>query len=293
MARRLNTIIIVPHNKTKFTKLTFSTRTFMLAAGGVSLTVLLAVFALAYAGNAVHRRAELNRLRAENAELKTVNQQLEGAVASVQGQLEEFEARTSRLALAAGVESTLAPMLGSGLGTDAAGSGGPYDRLTFGSAEMDHIGGRIDTLLAEIEGELGERRRSLSCTPSVAPVRGVYTDGFGRRKDPFTGRWAWHRGLDISARKGAEVRAPADGVVVFSGWDSGYGRVLRISHGFGYTTVFAHLHAVLVESGDEVTRGQVIAQVGSTGRSTGPHLHYEVHADGKAVNPLYYILDAH
>jgi murein DD-endopeptidase MepM/ murein hydrolase activator NlpD len=293
MARRLNTIIIVPHNKTKFTKLTFTTRTFVLAVSGATLAVVLAVFALAYTGNAVHRRAELERLQKENAELRSVNQQLEGAVAAVQGQLDEFEARTSRLALAAGLENTLAPVFEGELRTEAAGSGGPYDRLSFGPAEMDHVGGRIDSLLGEIESELGERRRTLSCTPSIAPVHGVYTDGFGRRKDPFTGRWAWHRGLDISARKGTQVRAPADGVVVFSGWDSGYGRVLRISHGFGYTTVFAHLNAATVEPGDEVRRGQVIAEVGNTGRSTGPHLHYEVHADGKTVNPLYYILDAH
>ena len=292
MARRLNTIIIVPHNKTKFTKLTFTTRTFAMAVSGAMLAVVLAVFALAYTGNAVHRRAELRRLQAENAELKEVNQRLEGAVTMVQDQLDEFEARTSRLALAAGLNTPLAPVFEGGLSTDAAGSGGPYDRLTFGPAEMDHISGRIESLLGEIEDELGERSRSLSCTPSVAPVRGVYTDGFGRRKDPFTGRWAWHRGLDIAARKGTDVVAPADGVIVFSGWDSGYGRVMRISHGFGYTTVFAHLHSALVNPGDEVRRGQVIAQVGSTGRSTGPHLHYEVHADGKAVNPLYYILNA-
>ena len=129
-------------------------------------------------------------------------------------------------------------------------------------------------------------------TPTIAPVVGLMTDGVGRRKDPFTGRLAYHRGLDISARRGTPIQAPADGIVVFTGRNGGLGRCVRISHDFGFTTVYGHLDKILVEPGAEVHRGQEIGLLGNSGRSTGPHLHYEVHVNGVSKNPLYYILDA-
>jgi murein DD-endopeptidase MepM/ murein hydrolase activator NlpD len=96
--------------------------------------------------------------------------------------------------------------------------------------------------------------------------------------------------LDISARRGTPVIAPADGVVVFAGRNGGLGKSVRISHGFGYTTAYGHLDSIDVEVGEEIQRGELIGGLGNSGRSTGPHLHYEVHVDGKAVNPLYYVL---
>ena len=149
----------------------------------------------------------------------------------------------------------------------------------------------INQLLNGLEDKLLDRSQTLSCTPTITPVRGIFTDGFGRRKDPFTGHTAFHRGIDISARRGTQVVSPADGIVVFAGRNGGLGKTLRISHGFGFTTVYGHLHKMLVEPGEEVHRNQQIALLGSSGRSTGPHLHYEVHMDGRAVDPLYYILD--
>jgi murein DD-endopeptidase MepM/ murein hydrolase activator NlpD len=235
----------------------------------------------------------VQRLRAENQQLSEVNQELEQTITDVQARLDEFEERTSRLALAAGMETDR--LAGSEVGTvsDRVGSGGPYDRLPDSPQSLELQGGLISSRLAMVEEQLLGRRNLLASTPTVTPVLGILTDGFGSRRDPITGRRAYHRGLDISARRGTKVVAPAAGVVVFAGRDGGLGRVVRLSHGFGFTTVFGHLHKILVEPGQEVDRRQSIGLLGSSGRSTGPHLHYEVHVDGKAVDPLYYILDAY
>jgi murein DD-endopeptidase MepM/ murein hydrolase activator NlpD len=291
MANRLNTIIIVPHSRAKFVKFSFSTRALILTGVAVLVGALLSLAAIGYTGNAVSRRAELHRLETENRELAEVNTRLEETVVRVQGQLDEFEERTARLALAAGMDTEAGGSASFDGGNQTFGSGGPYDRLPEEPAVLSRQGDRIGQQLDLVEEALDEQSRQLACTPTIAPVAGIYTDGYGRRKDPFTGRSAFHRGLDMSARRGTPVVAPADGVVVFAGRNGGLGRVVRLSHGFGYTTVFGHLEKILVEPGQEVRRGEVIGNLGNSGRSTGPHLHYEVHVDGKSVNPLYYVLD--
>ena len=292
MPQRLNTIIIVPHSKARFLKFSFSTRTLVgvLSAGAVAL--VLSVIAIAYTGNAVNRRVEVQRLKSENSELSEVNQELEKTIAEVQGRLDEFEERTTRLALAAGMESGAVGLTGGSASTTRVGSGGPYDRLPESPAALTAQGRWVQDQLDLVEGRLAEQDRLLASTPTFAPVRGLITDGFGRRKDPFTGRLAFHRGLDVSARRGTPIEAPADGIVVFAGRNGGLGRTVRISHDFGFTTVYGHLDKISVELGAEVHRGQEIGLLGNSGRSTGPHLHYEVHVDGVSKNPLYYILDA-
>ena len=113
-----------------------------------------------------------------------------------------------------------------------------------------------------------------------------------RASDPFTGEPGTHNAIDISSAVGQPVRAPADGIVVKSEWANGYGNVVYISHGYGYSTRYGHLSTFSVHPGDHVKRGDVIGHVGSTGRSTGPHLHYEVRLNNAPVNPLEYILNA-
>jgi len=131
----------------------------------------------------------------------------------------------------------------------------------------------------------------LRSTPSLRPVNvGFVTSRFGPRIDPYTGSRKAHRGIDYSARKGTPVFATADGVVAFSGKWRTYGEAVEISHGHGYVTRFAHLEKRLVRKGQKVRRGDIIGRVGSTGRSTFAHLHYEVEKDGHRVNPLRYIV---
>jgi murein DD-endopeptidase MepM/ murein hydrolase activator NlpD len=125
--------------------------------------------------------------------------------------------------------------------------------------------------------------------PSLWPVIGRITASFGEREDPFTDEPAFHPGIDIAAPYGTPVRATADGVVVFAGEEDGYGRIVMIDHGFGISTCYAHLSGFNTEVGDRVQRGEVIGYVGDSGRSTGPHLHYEVRIDNTPVNPWRYM----
>jgi murein DD-endopeptidase MepM/ murein hydrolase activator NlpD len=292
MPRRLNTIIIVPHSKARFLKFSFSTKTLVTVSSAIAVALALSFVAIIFTGSAVSRRAEVQRLKLENSQLTRVNQELEVTIAEVQGRLDEFEERTTRLALAAGMQDETVGAASDGAARTRVGSGGPYDRLPASSEALTAQGRWVGNQLDLVEARLNERGRVIASTPTMSPAHGLITDGFGRRKDPFTGRPAFHRGLDISARRGTPILAPADGIVVFAGRNGGLGRTLRISHDFGFTTVYGHLDAISVEPGDELYRGQEIGLLGNSGRSTGPHLHYEVHVDGKAVNPLYYILDA-
>jgi murein DD-endopeptidase MepM/ murein hydrolase activator NlpD len=292
MPGRLNTIIIVPHSKARFVKFSFSTRTAVVAVCAAAVGLVLSIVAITYTGSAVNRRVEVERLRAENVELSDVNRELEVTISEVQGRLDEFEERTSRLALAAGMEAQAVSFSGTGGNGSMVGAGGPYDRLPESPEALAAQGRWVERQLELVEGHLSEQEHLLASTPTIAPTLGLITDGFGRRKDPFTGRLAFHRGLDLAARRGTPVNAPADGIVVFAGRNGGLGKTVRLSHDFGFTTVYGHLDKILVEPGDRVSRGQELGLLGNSGRSTGPHLHYEVHVEGKAVNPLYYILDA-
>ena len=136
-----------------------------------------------------------------------------------------------------------------------------------------------------------DQQALLASAPSIWPVRGWVTSDFSVRLDPYTGDRVMHEGLDIAAAIGTLVRAPADGTVVFNGVEGGYGHVLVIDHGYGLKTRYGHLSRIDVKLGEKVKRGQFVAAVGNTGRSTGPHLHYEVRVNGVADNPRKFILE--
>ncbi|RLE25941.1 MAG: hypothetical protein DRJ65_06650 [Acidobacteria bacterium] len=293
MGKRIHTVIIVPHSKADFIKFSFSSRTFVVVASVALVAVVLSVVAIGFTGSAVDRRADVSRLEAENLELARVNKELEGTITSVQQRLDEFEERTSRLALAAGMMDEDGDRMVLENRESVVNAGGPYTRLRGDIDTLKLQGDTIADQLFEVEQVLVDQELKFSSTPTIAPVIGVITDGFGSRRDPFTGRLAHHNGLDLSARRGTPIMAPADGVVVFAGRNGGMGRMIRISHGFGFQTAYGHLDSIQVEPGQDVHRGEQIGLLGNTGRSTGPHLHYEVHKDGRAVNPLYYILDAY
>ena len=139
--------------------------------------------------------------------------------------------------------------------------------------------------------DLKHQRNLLSSTPSIWPTKGWLASGFGYRVSPFTGLREFHKGLDISNRKGTKVIATADGVVSFAGKNGFFGNMIKIDHGHGIMTRYGHLEKTLKKRGDVVKRGDVIGLMGNTGRSTGPHLHYEVFLNGLPVNPQKYILN--
>lgn len=145
--------------------------------------------------------------------------------------------------------------------------------------------------LKELHDKLISRRDLLNSTPSIRPAYGYETSGFGYRISPFTGHKEFHEGLDIANRIGSPVIASANGLVVFAGRKGGFGNLIIIDHGHGITTRYGHLSKVLVKVGQHVKRGEKIAEIGNTGRSTGPHLHYEVRLNGVPVNPKRYILN--
>ena len=205
------------------------------------------------------------------------------------------------VALPAGVpvDQTQPPQRGQGGGTPiekpealSSSSGG----ADFGSlddkaldlvAGSDARAGSLESLLVQLEA----KREKLVSMPSIWPAKGWLTSRFGPRVSPFTGRRQQHNGLDIAAASGTSVYAPARGRVTFAGRKGPLGNSLVIDHGFGVKTIYGHNKELHVSVGDTVERGQEIAAIGSTGRSTGPHLHYVVEVDGKPRDPLDYIFD--
>ncbi|MGQ0645915.1 MAG: M23 family metallopeptidase [Elusimicrobiota bacterium] len=137
----------------------------------------------------------------------------------------------------------------------------------------------------EILARIQEERISFRHTPNAWPLDGYVTSHFGGRLSPFSGVAEWHNGMDIAAPAGTPVRATADGTVHLAGWSGGYGKVVVLDHGTGYSTRYGHNRQILVKKGDRVKRGQIIALVGSTGHATGPHCHYEIWLNGRCVNP--------
>lgn len=138
--------------------------------------------------------------------------------------------------------------------------------------------------------KLEQNQQGTVAIPSLRPVEAVsFTSGFGVRSDPFRGGAAMHAGVDIPGATGTSIYATADGVVQRAGWSNGYGNLVELGHGQGIQTRYGHLSALLVSPGQRVIRGQLIARMGSTGRSTGTHLHYEVRLDGHAVNPMPFL----
>jgi len=290
MNKRYSTIIFVPHARAKFRKLKVSHRLLFSIVSLVSTSLCLSTFFSVQYFTSLSQTHELSKLRRENRELQTANEQFGKSVESLRTQLRTVEDRTRKLAIIAGI-TTLdeASQGGSGGLRNDEMAGSPYrddvDKMSFRS-------NRLSKDLSELEEKFVAQSRMLSSTPSIAPVRGILTDGFGGRSDPFTREPGQHNAIDISSAVGQPIRSPADGIVVKAEWASGYGNVIYISHGYGYSTRYGHLSSFAVRPGARIKRGDVIGYVGSTGRSTGPHLHYEVRVNNNPVNPLEYILNA-
>ena len=223
---------------------------------------------------AAHLRTEFEnqRLRAENARQR---QELE----KLNNRVEKVEDTSRKLAEKSGVVENAAVLPGSG------GPALPLDEM--GLATLTAKMNRLEEDMRAYEAILRQR----GYTPTVWPVDGKLEGGFGGRRNPFGGPgYEFHSGQDIEAAWGAPVVSGASGRVSFVGWQNGYGQLVIVDHGGGLTTRYGHLSHVDVELDQFVTRAQLLGKVGSTGRSTGPHLHYEVRINDQAVNPLQYLL---
>jgi murein DD-endopeptidase MepM/ murein hydrolase activator NlpD len=290
--QRYSTIIFVPHARAKFRKMKVSHRLLFSVLSLITSSLCLSTFFSFQYFTQLSQTHELTKLRRENHELQSANEQFSKSVENLRNQLHSVEDKTRKLAIIAGVNTL------DETGGNQGGVGGVRQDETSGSAYRDDIdkmsfrSHRIERDLSVLEQKFVAQSQLLSCTPSIAPVHGILTDGFGGRSDPFTGEPGNHNAVDISSAVGQPVRAPADGIVVKAEWANGYGNVIYISHGYGYSTRYGHLSAYAAKPGQHVKRGDIIAYVGSTGRSTGPHLHYEVRMNNNPVNPLEYILNA-
>lgn len=233
--------------------------------------------------------SHFNQLRSEKDALKTRYTELEQVA-------QEKEIQAASLGSLASEVSAL-----YGLKPDRplAVASGHFDEQQYASS-LDQLSLLRNTALngtAAIVLQYGPRRGGmttsdwirLAAAPSLWPVDGHITGGFGERTDPFNGEGAFHTGVDIATNYGSPVVAPADGVVTFAGTDAGYGRLVEIQHAQGISTRFAHLSSFAVVPGQQVHRGETIAYVGDSGRSTGPHLHYEVRINNTPVNPYKYL----
>lgn len=290
MNKRFSTIVFVPHARAKFRKIRVSHRLLATAATVVTVSLILSGWFSFQYFNTLSRTSELNRIRQENRELQTSNDQFGRSIESLRAELNAVEERTRRLAIVAGITPEDLRQQGGvgGLSMDGEATGKWMDEVD----QMSFRSRSLHTDLSILENELLSQHRLLSSTPSIAPVRGILTDSYGMRRDPFNRKLTSHSGVDISTNSGVPITSPADGIVVKANWASGYGQVIYISHGYGYSTRYGHLSKIAVKAGQKVKRGDTIGYVGSTGRSTGPHLHYEVRVNGQPVNPLEYILDA-
>jgi murein DD-endopeptidase MepM/ murein hydrolase activator NlpD len=196
----------------------------------------------------------------------------------------------TKLGVMAGLERSL-PETPAGVG-GVTGTESQPPRLDPGAlALLERNASRLTTNSEELEEFYRDRSLLLASTPSVWPVRGYLSATFGNRIDPFTAQKDFHPGIDISAPMGTKIQAPADGVVVSAGVQGGYGNAVVVDHGNGIVTRYGHMDSFEVKAGQRVRRGDIIGHVGNTGRSTAPHVHYEVWVRDQAQNPIHFILD--
>jgi murein DD-endopeptidase MepM/ murein hydrolase activator NlpD len=291
MPRREHTIIFLPHAKARFRQFRVSSRLLWSLGICFGLSVLLGVTFSALWVRSVRKNSEVTAILAENSDLRSRAALTNTRLETIEKMLAEFEDRTRRLSIVAGLSAVRDPGLG-GVGGLSAVPVNPAYSIDSGMSEAGRRGVLLSSRLKLVEKKLSLQADQLALTPTIVPTAGVLTAGFGSRTDPFTNHPEFHTGIDISTPAGNRVVAPASGTIVRVGWDKGYGRFVEIAHGYGVTTLFGHLQTARVAEGQRVSRGDLVALVGSSGRSTGPHLHYEVHTDGKPVNPLDYVLNA-
>jgi murein DD-endopeptidase MepM/ murein hydrolase activator NlpD len=297
------------------------------AIGGALLGGLLGVASFDYVRLRIDA-TDVTRMRAEAARQHEELESLRGQVSGISQQFEEIRELERKVRVIANLPDAFpeahSPSLrgqggagdADGLGDatlpggatalppehhegDASASGETADAKLSGA--LDRISQRarkLSSLLPEqrasleaLVAGLEDRRDQLAATPSIWPTSGFVTSGYGFRTSPFTGRTQFHAGIDIAADFGTKIVAPASGRVIYAGRRGAFGRVVEIDHGFGVSTIFGHTDDIYVRVGQRVERGTRIASVGSTGRSTGPHLHYQVKANGRTVNPADYIFE--
>jgi murein DD-endopeptidase MepM/ murein hydrolase activator NlpD len=299
MAKKFYTVLLVPDASSQIR--TFHIAKPLLAALAVS-AALVGVTFLFFIYQAVSLNGhmlELRRLRVTASQ----QSQLLAKVDRLEAELSRLHDFDARLRTAAGLEAKEGG--GALVGTGGADTQSSMTLVAAASAhqtpstdtmtkELDRLSREMDDRsksFQELIDQLEAKRTILAATPTIWPVKGWLTAGFGHRRSPFTGQRQMHDGVDISNSIGTSIVAPAEGVVSYAGPLGGFGNVVSIDHGHKITTFYAHLQQHKVSRGQRVRRGDVIASLGTTGRVTGPHLHYEIQVNGAPVDPSKYVID--
>lgn len=297
MPKKFVSLIVVPHHRGKSKTVSFSKKSLKIIGGVVAfLFIGLTVFLIDYfAMNATRRKYK--DLLQENKGQKEALAQYQDYINELKTTIGNFENYAKKLNIMAGLKSPNVLKefgIGGGNATDSPQGGlsiSPnkpnIDHLSDISQKANGIEKNLSTLVQFFE----DQSLKIAGTPTIKPTAGWVTSAFGWRNDPFTGKRTFHRGIDIATHYGNPVVATADGVVVRVKRDKIGGRTILISHKGGYTTVYCHLSKFLSKPGQRVKRGDIIGEVGKTGKALGPHVHYEVRVNGKAVNPYYYLLE--
>ena len=295
-------ILIFGHKTSKTKHLRIHKKTFKIILYLFAFVLLTTTFFFCDYIQIKKKVFELNRLRQESQVQKSQLYFFSTKIEELEKQLSKLKDFDKKIRIIANLErgQETTPFMGMG-------GPSPVDIREKMKAEKDENGlvqqmrMDVDRLqseaisqeesLSELEKLLLTKKDMLTHTPSIWPLMGWVTSGFGFRTNPFTGLAQMHEGLDISNRVGTQIVAPADAIISDIGNDLVHGKILVISHGFGMTSRFSHLNKVFVKVGQKVKRGDKIAEVGMTGKTTGPHLHYEVRLNGIPVNPMRYILN--
>jgi murein DD-endopeptidase MepM/ murein hydrolase activator NlpD len=298
--RRRWTLVLVPHDSEPSRIIEVSYSVLKVIAG---LAVLAIGVSLLFGYASISRSVDLSRterLVNENRELASQLGQLHGRMHHLSDTLEALAGRDEKIRLLANLDPLAPEVREAGIGGPAAATP-PVPPKSILARRADGI--RVDllamirraNLLAtsfnEAADSLEVRRDRLAAMPSIMPTQGWLTSAFSRmRQHPILHTARAHEGIDVTAPAGSPIEAPAAGRVTKAGWEAGYGNVVTIDHGYGIETKFAHASKILAQRGQRVERGQRIALVGNSGLATGPHLHYEVHVNGRPVDPLRYVL---
>ncbi len=304
MAKRRWTVVFVPHGSEPSRIVEVSYRALKVAVAGVAMAVAAALLVGYFT---VSRTADLSRsaqLQKENATLTEEIGELQGRLSTLADTILRIAQRDARIRVMANLEPIDPQVQAAGIGGPtmagaALGAGGSSAVLRSQEIRVDlsaliRRANLLATSFQEASDSLAVHSARLAATPSIMPTQGWLSSAFSSmRSHPILHVARPHEGIDVTAPMGSPIEAPAAGVVADAGWESGYGNTVTLDHGFGIVTKFAHASKVLVRTGQRVSRGQRIALVGNTGLATAPHLHYEVHVNGRPVNPLRYVLPDH
>ncbi len=299
MSKRRWTIVVVPQGSSA-TKIFELSQTALKLVGSLAIAIGAAVLLLGY--GMVRRSVDMaraERLEQENTDLAGDLDRIRGRVSTLSDSIASLEKRDVQVRLLANLDPIDPDVRAAGIGGPG-GRGAPEtpsellgrsEEVRVNLEALIRRANLLSSSFREAADSLARHADRLASTPSIMPTSGWLSSAFSRmRTHPILHYARAHEGIDVTAPMGAPIEAPASGTVTQAGWEAGYGNVVVIDHGYGITTRFAHASRLLVRRGDRVKRGDRIALVGNTGLSTGPHLHYEVHVNGRPVNPRRYIL---